>query len=84
MTPATWKAIGQYGFATVAAVFLGVYYRLDVVLPQREQNMRLITVNELQAKNDEQQTAILKAMSEDIADIKTDQKKFPAVAEAKP
>lgn len=70
-----WKEIGKYGFATVAAVFLGVYYRIDAVLPQRAQNERLVKAIEKQAQNESDQTVILKA-------IRDDQRKFPAVAQA--
>jgi hypothetical protein len=71
-----WKEIGKYGFATVAAVFLGVYYRVDAVLPQRQLINKLVEVTERQAKTEAEQTLILRA-------IRDDQRKFPAVAEAR-
>ena len=84
MNSETWNAIGKYGFATVAAVLLAVYYRTDVVLPQRAQSEVLIRVNEQQAETQKTQTAILQKMSDGIEQIKQDQQKFPAVAEARP
>ena len=74
------NAIGKYGFATVAALALGVYYRVDVVVPTREQNKQLIQINQLQADTQAQQTVILKQMNDGIEQIKVDQKKFPAVS----
>lgn len=80
MSTETLTAIGKYGFATVAAVMLGVYYRVDVVLPTRELNKQLIEINQQQAKSQDKQTDILKKMGDDIGQIKVDQKKFPAVS----
>lgn len=79
-----WKEVGKYGFATVACFFLGYYYRVDVVLPAREQAKSLISINEKQAETQDRQTAILAKMGDDIGQIKRDQQKFPAVAERMP
>lgn len=79
-----WNQIGKYGFAAVVALVVMIAYREDVVKPAQKQNERLVTVSEQQAKNEERQTAILKTISEDIGDIKDDQRKFPAVSEKTP
>lgn len=82
MTNEALTTISKYGFAAIAAAALAVYYRIDVVLPAREQNKSLLEVNQQQAKTQDQQTKILAAMAGDIQQIKQDQRKFPAVADA--
>lgn len=67
-----WKEIGKYGFATVALVFVGIYYRIDVVLPSRERETKLIEINEMMAKAATKQTQLMESQDRRLGSIEYD------------